>query len=141
MSTAVDSRQRSGIWSYIPSFGVTSPRRRSVSLPYRATTGDTSDPFEKTDRHSGLGLAASPTLLESMQNTWMTQSQRARYLKTGAILAFVLLVLFYVSGERHIERVGSKSAIPLFGAQLTKIRSKFAFSFYLTNQEMYEALR
>src|ERR1700728_3490430 len=73
MSSSVNSRQKNGFWSYVPFGG--SPRRRSVSLPYRATNSlaDAStaawDPFEKADRHSTSGAShSSPTILESLQN-------------------------------------------------------------------------
>ncbi len=112
MSTSFDSRRRTGIWSYIP-FGSSSPRRRSVSLPYRAD-GDLSDPFdpfEKPNRHSSTSSgrhSASPTLVESLQNAWMTQSQRSRFFKTGGVLVVILFTLFYVSGSwSGISDVGS----------------------------------
>ncbi len=112
MSTSFDSRRRTGIWSYIP-FGSSSPRRRSVSLPYRADSdlSDPFDPFEKPNRHSttsGGRHSASPTLVESLQNAWMTQSQRSRYFKTGGVLVFILFILFYVfESWRGVPDVGS----------------------------------
>jgi guanosine-diphosphatase len=104
MSTSIDSRRRTGIWSYIP-FGSTSPRRRSVSLPYRANgdVPDPFDPFEKPNRHSANSArphSNSPNLVESLQNAWMTQGQRSRYMKTGGAVVFILFVLFYLSGGR-----------------------------------------
>lgn len=34
---------------------------------------------------------------EKIRNAWMNQGQRSRYLKTAGVVAFVLLVLFYIS--------------------------------------------
>lgn len=104
MSTAVDSRRRTSLWSYI-SFN-SSPRRRSVSLP--------NDPFEKANRHQRTNGHAngSTGVVDNIKGALMTQSQRSRYLKTGAILAFILLLLFFLApGERASVRefVGSMS--------------------------------
>lgn len=94
MSTSVDARRRPSLWSYI-SF-TSSPRRRSVSLPTR----NTHDPFEKEDRHRGNGWAKAPTgTVENIKDAWMTQSQRSRYLKTGGIVAFLLLLVFLFSSS------------------------------------------
>jgi guanosine-diphosphatase len=108
MSSGVDSRQKGGFWSYLP-FS-TSPRRRSVTLPYRATNGqaDSStapwDPFEKADRHSTSGVSQSTfTILERMQTAWITQSQRARWFKTGGMVALILLALYYLTRESSIQ--------------------------------------
>jgi guanosine-diphosphatase len=110
MSSSVNSRQKNGFWSYVPFGG--SPRRRSVSLPYRATNShaDAStaawDPFEKADRHSTSGTSQnSLTILESLRNVWMTQSQRARWFKTGGIVTLMLFVLYYLMGESSIPTI------------------------------------
>ena len=114
MSSGVESRQKDGFWSYFPFSGFT--RRRSVTLP-RATNGHAHtpaapwDPFEKANRHSTSGACqASPNILESLQNAWMTQSQRARWLKTGGIIAFILFILYYLTGENSIPNVASASS-------------------------------
>lgn len=88
MSTSID-RRRPGIWSYI-SFG-SGARRRSISLPQREKSEDA---FEKEGRY--FQARQRPTLSSGM----MGQSQRSRYLKTGGVVAFVVLVLFYLSGPR-----------------------------------------
>lgn len=94
MSTSVDARRRPSLWSYI-SF-TSSPRRRSVSLPTR----NSHDPFEKEDRHRGNGWAKAPTgTVENIKDAWMTQSQRSRYLKTGGIIGFLLLLIFWFSSR------------------------------------------
>lgn len=64
-------------------------RRTSVSLP---TKHIAYDPHEKPDRY-GSGSRQS-SLWMKMQSAWVSQSQRARYIKTGAIV-FVVLLLFY----------------------------------------------
>ena len=116
MSTSVSSNQKNGIWSSIPFVG--SPRRRSIPLPYNHANGDKKsnaawDPFEKTDRHTSSGASQSNhRILEKVQNAWMTQSQRARWLKTGGIVAFVLFVFYYISG------LSSTSTRPIGGTYL-----------------------
>ena len=96
MSTSSDARRRPGIWSYI-SFS-SSPRRRSITLPKHA---DSRDPFEKEDRHSN-GWTSPSAGSFSEPDTYMTSGQRARYLKYGGILVFVLFILFLMSpGERE----------------------------------------
>ena len=47
-----------------------------------------------------------------MKDAWMNQSQRARFLKTGGIIAFILFVLYYLSGESKVSRVGSNTYTP-----------------------------
>ena len=85
----MSSGSPTGIWSYVP-FG-SSPRRRSVGgLPKHSS--QPWDPFEKSDRHSG---ASQPSILESVQNAWMTQSRQARFVKTGGVIFFIL-VLYYL---------------------------------------------
>ncbi|OJD24244.1 hypothetical protein ACJ73_04392 [Blastomyces percursus] len=90
MSTGVHARARVGIWSYLP-FG-SNPRRRSVSLPAKSIR----DPFEKPGRHSGDPHRSFKKF--SFRDTFtiatMTQSQRTRYLKTGGIIAVLLLFLY-----------------------------------------------
>jgi guanosine-diphosphatase len=90
MSTGVDSEQKSGFWNYL---GFSSkPRKRSISSISAKALGD---PFEKANRYS-----AKPSLNRfspESQPTMMAQSQRSRFIKTGAIITLVLLVLFYLS--------------------------------------------
>lgn len=144
MSTGVDSRRPTGFWSYIP-FRSTSPRRRSVSLPYRANNGDISnpfDPFEKPYRHSSTGVgihSSSPTLLESLQNAWMTQSQRYRYFKASGAVVFVLCILLYLSGGKTgLSGVGGMK-VPLLGQSgLIKKFRKHIYHFWVSDVEMYE---
>ena len=114
MSTAVDGRRRPSLWSYV-SFS-SSPRRRSVSLPTRSSAND---PFEKANRHhrSNVNGNGSASVVERIKDAWMTQSQRARYLKTGGIVGFIVLLLFFLApGERTNVRefVGSMSLLPVF---------------------------
>jgi len=67
-------------------------RRTSVSLPTKHVARD---PHEKPDRYDEHGR--EPGIMARMQTAWMSQSQRARYLKTGAILFTVFLLFFYFS--------------------------------------------
>ena len=92
MSSGVDVHQQPTFWSYIT---FNSPRRRtSVSLP---KSQNNIDFHEKPDRHSRTPSANSTTHMQDLKAAWMNQGQRARYLKTGGILAFVLLLLFYIA--------------------------------------------
>ena len=107
MSTAVDARQRPSYWSYL-SFS-SSPRRRSISLPTRNNHYQR-DPHEKLGRHSTNGSLHRPTgKVASLKDAWMTQSQRARYLKTGGIVAFFLFLLYvFTRHEQHFKPFGGK---------------------------------
>ncbi len=94
MSTAVDARRRPSLWSYI-SFS-SSPRRRSISLPKPNQSHHNHDPYEKEDRHRNNGRANQSTnVVENLKEAWMTPSSRSRYLKTGGVIAFIVL-LFYI---------------------------------------------
>lgn len=68
-------------------------RRTSVSLPTKHVAHD---PHEKPDRYD-LEHGHEPGLLARMQSAWVSQSQRARWIKTGAIVFVVFLVFFYFS--------------------------------------------
>ncbi len=68
-------------------------RRTSVSLP---TKHIARDPHEKPDRY-GRSYHRGPGFFATMQAAWMSQSQRMRYLKTGAIILSVLFLFYYFS--------------------------------------------
>ncbi|MCJ1415595.1 Guanosine-diphosphatase [Xylographa parallela] len=119
MSTGVDARRRPSLWSYI-SFN-SSPRRRSVTLP---TRNSQHDPFEKAERHTSNGSANGPIgAVESLKTAWMTQSQRARYLRTGGVIAVFMFLFFLLSpnGRTNVgdfvgnSGSGSSSSDPSFG--------------------------
>ncbi|KAK3325487.1 nucleoside phosphatase GDA1/CD39 [Apodospora peruviana] len=67
-------------------------RRTSVSLP---TKHIARDPYEKPDRYDGDHR--EPSFITRMQSSWASQSQRARYIKSGAIIFFIFLVFYYFS--------------------------------------------
>ncbi|KAK4153129.1 nucleoside phosphatase family-domain-containing protein [Chaetomidium leptoderma] len=71
-------------------------RRTSVSLP---TKHIAHDPHEKPDRYD---TNRDTSLIMKMQSAWVSQSQRARYIKTGAIL-FVVFVLFYCFSPSGVD--------------------------------------
>lgn len=71
-------------------------RRTSVSLP---TKHIAHDPHEKPDRYE---TNRSGSLLVKMQSAWASQSQRARYIKTGAII-LVVFVLFYCFSPSGVD--------------------------------------
>ncbi|GAB7354152.1 hypothetical protein MBLNU459_g4710t1 [Dothideomycetes sp. NU459] len=88
MSSGRDVQQRpNDIWSY---FGFSSAPRRRTSLSLSHSRKG-SDAFEKADRYR----TGSP--MQDSKSAWMNQGQRARYIKTGGIVAFVLLLLFYIA--------------------------------------------
>ncbi|PSN65940.1 guanosine-diphosphatase [Corynespora cassiicola Philippines] len=79
------------------SFG---PRRRtSVSLP--RNNDPSRDPFEKADRHE-----RNPSRSMDFKGSAMNQGQRVRYLKTGGIIAFILLILYFIAPRDSLSRTG-----------------------------------
>ncbi|KAF1943816.1 guanosine-diphosphatase [Clathrospora elynae] len=113
MSSGVEvlgSQRRPGIWSY---FSFSGPRRRvSVSLPRSVDPNrDASDPYEKTDRHSRHRSTNSNAFMTDYKGgAVMNQGQRLRYLKTGGVIAFILLVLYLVAPRDGLTRTGVKHA-------------------------------
>jgi guanosine-diphosphatase len=114
MSPSSDSLDRAGIWSYVP-FN-SAPRRRSIGSGSLRASGNEKpwDPFSaKSDRHSISAIGGQPTILESLQNTWMTQSRQARYIKTGGVIAFfILLYLFLTGGGSSVDNVYTPATSP-----------------------------
>lgn len=92
---------RPNLWHSISS-NFSSPRSaRSSSLTVREKAER--DPYEKADRHSdhirrksSHGSSASTSMQEKVSAAWMNQGQRARYIKTGCLIFFVLALLYYV---------------------------------------------
>lgn len=72
-------------------------RRTSVSLP---TKHIAHDPHEKPDRYDNGDRNSS--FIMKMQSAWASQSQRARYVKTGAIISVVFL-LFYCFSPSGVD--------------------------------------
>ncbi|KAI2643541.1 guanosine-diphosphatase [Xylaria nigripes] len=67
-------------------------RRTSVSLPTKQARHD---PHEKADRYeSGL---REPGILEKLQQAGMNPAQKSRWLKTTAIVVFVIFLFYYLS--------------------------------------------
>lgn len=103
MSSGVEApgQRRPGIWSYLSFSG---PRRRvSVSLP-RSFHPDNHS-HEKPDRHSRHRSTNSTAYMSDFKGSaMMNQGQRLRYLKTGGIIAFVLLVLYFVAPRDGLSR-------------------------------------
>lgn len=46
--------------------------------------------------------------MQDLKTAWMNQGQRARYIKTGGIIAFVLLILFYIAPGHYATPVTGK---------------------------------
>ena len=93
MSTAFDARRRPSLWSYL-SFN-SSSRKRSGSLPKHETPSP--ETKENTPPRGNWGRAGN---LEGYKEASMTSGQRARLLKTGGVIAFVVLLLYlFTSGD------------------------------------------
>lgn len=105
MSSGVDVRRsRPGIWSY---FSFSGPRRRiSVSLPRSEPPSAQDDPYEKPDRHS---RHRATSMNDFKTAATMNGGQRARYLKTGGFIAFVILVLYFIAPRDGLARAGGMS--------------------------------
>lgn len=71
-------------------------RRTSVSLP---TKHIAFDPHEKPDRYEN---PREQSFIMKMQSAWVSQSQRSRYIKTGAII-FAVFCLFYVFSPSGVD--------------------------------------
>ncbi|KAF2259266.1 guanosine-diphosphatase [Lojkania enalia] len=108
MSSGVDVRRRPGIWSYF-SFNSGPRRRISVSLP--RNNDPHSDPFEKPDRHSQHRTTESASFMTDFKGAGMNQGQKLRFLKTGGIIAFVLLIFYFFV----VPRDGIAGGLPTAG--------------------------
>lgn len=94
----------SSLWSYVPfSSGQTSHPRRRSSLPKHHHSSASSsapwDPFEKSGRHIG---GQSTSTLDNVKAAWMTQTRQARYLKAGGILAFIVLLYWFLTSPTSV---------------------------------------
>ncbi|KAH7318349.1 nucleoside phosphatase family-domain-containing protein [Stachybotrys elegans] len=75
-------------------------RRTSVSLP--TNKQPVHDPFEKPDRY--YSDHRGQPMLEKMKDSWMAQSQRMRWAKTGAVVFAVLcLFLWFSPSGSHVS--------------------------------------
>jgi guanosine-diphosphatase len=109
MSSGIEvsgSQRRPGIWSY---FSFSGPRRRvSVSLPRSSDPNhgaDEDDPHAKAARHSRHRSTYSDAFMSDHKGgAVMNQGQRLRYLKTGGVIAFILLVLYFIAPSDRIPR-------------------------------------
>lgn len=89
-SNTTGTHSRPNLWQYV-SFSSTRRRSSSLTLPKQR---EAHDPFEKPDRHSTHKSAES--MQEKVQAALMNQGARARYIKTGCLIFFVLAVLYYI---------------------------------------------
>ncbi|SMR58948.1 unnamed protein product [Zymoseptoria tritici ST99CH_1E4] len=94
-----NAHQRPNIWSYV-SFSSQTRRRSSSALPRRE------DRHEKADRHVSYGKQPD-SMQEKVKDAFMNQGTRARYIKTGCLIFFVLAALYYIFPSD--ARVGSFS--------------------------------
>lgn len=92
MSTAFDVHRRPSLWSYL-SFN-SKPRRRSVTLPKHETLSP--DSKENIAPKGSWGRAGN---LEGYKEASMTGGQRARLLKAGGVIAFVVLILYLFTSK------------------------------------------
>ena len=113
-----------------------------MSLPYRANRSIPGpfDPFEKVEGHSFTAPGShpdSPTLVESLQNAWMTQSQRSKYFKAGGLVTFIVFTLIYLSGSwTGVPDVGSRYDLVEQKSMIDRI-IRHIHSFYLANLKMH----
>ena len=93
-----------------------SPRRRSSGgrLPYTRNNGSGSatittgwDPFER----KSLRERSSPTFFQAMQNTWINQSSRGRWLRISGIVIFIFL-LYQIFFSKRRSNVYTTSTTP-----------------------------
>ncbi|RDW88776.1 guanosine-diphosphatase-like protein [Coleophoma cylindrospora] len=85
-------------------------RRTSVSLPTRSTVHDS---HEKPARYQPRRSNHKTGILENLKTAWMTQSQRARYVKSGGILLFIVFLFYYLSPTgTNVYSAGSGVANP-----------------------------
>ncbi len=110
MSSGIEvhgSQRRPGIWSYFSFSGT----RRRVSIshqddPNRDDGND--DPYEKHARHARNRSANENGFMTDFKgNPRMNQGQRLRYIKTGGVIAFILLVLYFVAPRDALSRGGT----------------------------------
>ncbi|KJX95515.1 nucleoside diphosphatase gda1 like protein [Zymoseptoria brevis] len=87
-SKNLNVHQRPNIWSYV-SLSSQTRRRSSSALPRRE------DRHEKADRHVSYGKQ-SDSMQEKVKDAFMNQGTRARYIKTGCLIFFVLAALYYI---------------------------------------------
>ena len=101
MSNRAAPHQRPSVWSYT---SFSSPRRRSSSLTLPKQ--ENGDPFEKADRHLvGKLPHTAVSMQEKIQTAWMKQGTRARYIKAGCLITFILLVLYYITSGQYAQSV------------------------------------
>lgn len=67
-------------------------RRTSVSLPTKHVRHD---PHEKPARYDSGHR--EPGIVEKLQGATMNQAQKSRWLKTGAIVVFLVFLFYYLS--------------------------------------------
>ncbi|RMY00687.1 hypothetical protein D0867_11655 [Hortaea werneckii] len=111
-------------WSFLTNSPPPAKIRRRSSASTREHTADISDPHEKPDRHSTSGTNRATAgdedgwvpMQEKLQAAWMNQSQRARWIKTGCLVAFALLCLYYITGGSSTASSAASSWTPSGGA-------------------------
>lgn len=67
-------------------------RRTSVSLPTKQVAHD---PHEKPDRYGRARRQAG--ILENLKDGMMSQAQKTRWVKTGAVVFFILCAIYYLA--------------------------------------------
>ncbi|ORY71852.1 nucleoside phosphatase family-domain-containing protein [Pseudomassariella vexata] len=69
-------------------------RRTSVSLPTKHVARD---PHEKPARYGNNHAQRENRILDKLQAGWMNQAQKTRWLKTTAIVVFLVFLFYYLS--------------------------------------------
>jgi len=86
MPSDVDLSATPSVWSYV---GL-SPKPHRRSSVAQSKCDNSHPPRERRKEQPPLSMK------EKVQAAWMNQGQRARYIKTGCLIAFVLLVIYYI---------------------------------------------
>lgn len=108
MHSDTEVLKRPAIWSYV---SFSKPRHRASSINF--VSRENNDLHEKRDRHTTSGKQQPPSMHEKATAAWMNQSQRSRYIKTGCLIAFVLLIVYYITPSSYGSSI--PSAIPGVG--------------------------
>ena len=120
MSNGLRRQQNSGIWSILR-FNTGPRRRTSISLPTRSHP---LDPFEKPDRHCDSNTNSRSTAnMGTVRSGPILQGQRGRYLRFGAAIALIVILLFILGPKDRTTKIGQYIESEFFCYVLLKLGS------------------